>query len=311
MRVLNLANKETSNIKFEVSSFPDGQQDLRILETTLRYITVTIKSRFNSFKDLELIICATKALKRLGATVIHLEIPYILGARSDREFQVGGTSYLVDVVTPIINAQGYTTVTALDPHSDVAAACINNFKYDNNVKLVEFALYDIHMDMYRKDLGDWGSVDSFYKLKVRGKENFILVSPDAGANKKIYKVAEAIGYTDEVITCSKHRDENGRLSKVKVPMGTLWESGKDAIIIDDICDGGATFLNIAKEMKANGWKGKIYLIVTHGIFSRGFSELNKYFDGIYCTNSVKDIPTTEWDGDKKDIPTQVKQLIVI
>lgn len=34
---------------------------------------------------------------------------------------------------------------------------------------------------------------------------------------------------------------------------------------------------------------KIYLIVTHGIFSKGFDELAKYFDGIYCTNSVKDI----------------------
>ena len=39
--------------------------------------------------------------------------------------------------------------------------------------------------------------------------------------------------------------------------------------------------------------GKIYLIVTHGIFSKGFEELSKYFDGIYCTNSYKDIKTKE------------------
>ena len=36
---------------------------------------------------------------------------------------------------------------------------------------------------------------------------------------------------------------------------------------------------------------KIYLIVTHGIFSQGFLKLGEYFDGIFCTNSYKDINT--------------------
>lgn len=27
----------------------------------------------------------------------------------------------------------------------------------------------------------------------------------------------------------------------------------------------------------------------NGIFSKGFEELSKYFDGIYCTNSYRDI----------------------
>lgn len=55
-------------------------------------------------------------------------------------------------------------------------------------------------------------------------------------------------------------------------------------------DGGATFINIAKSIKEqiSDYKGKIYLIVTHGIFSKGFEELGKYFNGIYCTNSYKD-----------------------
>lgn len=71
----------------------------------------------------------------------------------------------------------------------------------------------------------------------------------------------------------------------------MWE--KDFIIIDDICDGGATFINIASKIKEyyKGFKyePKIYLIVTHGIFSKGFKELSEYFDGIYCTNSYKNI----------------------
>ena len=71
---------------------------------------------------------------------------------------------------------------------------------------------------------------------------------------------------------------------------TEYHLDKDMIIIDDICDGGATFINIAKELRKPGYMykdNKIYLIVTHGIFSKGTTKLSQYFDGIYCTNSYK------------------------
>lgn len=121
---------------------------------------------------------------------------------------------------------------------------------------------------------------------------FILIAPDGGSLKKIYKLAEQIGYKGDIITCSKERDKDGKLTKTAVPL--LDRESHDFIIVDDICDGGATFINIAKNIKEQ-YKGledispiKIYLIVTHGIFSKGFEELSKYFDGIYCTNSYKE-----------------------
>jgi ribose-phosphate pyrophosphokinase len=69
---------------------------------------------------------------------------------------------------------------------------------------------------------------------------------------------------------------------------------KDFVIIDDICDGGATFIGIAEAIHnfRKDYKcifGKIDLIVTHGVFSKGFTELTKCIDNIYCTNSVKTI----------------------
>jgi ribose-phosphate pyrophosphokinase len=65
---------------------------------------------------------------------------------------------------------------------------------------------------------------------------------------------------------------------------------KDLFIVDDICDGGGTFINIARIIKENEqFKGRIYLIVTHGIFSRGFEDLGEYFNGIYTTNSISDV----------------------
>ena len=135
------------------------------------------------------------------------------------------------------------------------------------------------------------------KLKQDINDRFILIAPDGGSLKKIYKLAEQIGYKGDIITCNKDRDVGGNLTKIFVPVSPHYsDSLKDHIIIDDICDGGATFINIAKYLKEKysnmndeNMKGKIYLIVTHSIFSKGFSELSKYFDGIYCTNSYSDL----------------------
>jgi len=281
MKTLNLTSLEASDIKFEVSNFPDGQQDIKITSLSVKeeldwtkvlsLHPVEIRSRFKSFRDLELILCATKALKRLGVEEIHLFIPYILGARSDRKFVKGGTSYLVDVVAPVINAQHYKTVTTLDAHSDVAAACIERLEVKDNEELVAFALYDLYPTT-------WDTT----------KDNFVVVSPDGGSLKKIYHVVDHMSIGGDIVICSKYRDHEGNLSRVEVPVKDS-QVGKDFIIIDDICDGGATFINIAKELKKQFVTGKIYLIVTHGIFSKGFGELAKYFDGIYTTNSYQDL----------------------
>jgi len=275
MKCLNINLEEKSDIKYKISHFPDGQQDITILPNfALESIIesnspVLIQSRFNSLMDLELIICATKALRRLSIAEIHLHIPYILGARSDRQFIEGGTSYLVDVIAPILNLQNFTSVTCLDAHSDVAAACIDRLKVVSNCEFVQSALNKI----------------------TTTRDSWVLVSPDGGSLKKIYKVSDAIGFTGEIVVCSKHRDSSGLLTKTIVPLTSLED--RTYIIIDDICDGGRTFINIAEEIKRlhDGlpWNSKIYLIITHGVFSAGVLHLTKYFEKIFVTNSIKDM----------------------
>jgi len=154
MKVLNLTNNETSDIKFEVSKFPDGQQQVQFKclqiglikgYTNPQFIVpIQIKARLNNFKDLELIICATKSLRNLGVKEIHLYTPYFLGSRSDRKFEEGSNNYLKDVICPIINSLNFESVTVIDPHSDVLEACLNNFKKVDNKKLVEFGLSQIY-----------------------------------------------------------------------------------------------------------------------------------------------------------------------
>jgi ribose-phosphate pyrophosphokinase len=282
---LNLTNIETSDIKFEVSKFPDGQQtlDLKSSRYGINNEDIVIKSRLNNFKDLEIIICANQALKNAGADSVSLYVPYFLGSRSDRKFQEGGVNYLKQVICPIINSQNFKRVVTMDPHSDVLEACLNNYDKKNNFELVKFALTKIDN-------------------KQDAQERTALISPDAGALKKIYDVAKYFKITN-VTTASKVRDiKTGNIIKTELPTMNL-DGIEHIVIIDDICDGGRTFIELAKVIKEQTDK-PIYLIVTHGIFSAGLKPLFEYFEGIYCTDSIDDIHKTSFAGEK------VKQLNV-
>ncbi len=314
---LNLVNpKDPLSCKYEISKFPDGQQSITIVEDGYDTFDrlksqknhITIKSRFNSFQDLELIICATQALRGIGVKEISLYIPYCLGGRSDRKFVEGGINYIKNVIAPIINSQNYSSVEIMDPHSDVLEACINNFEKQDNSDLLDFAFRDYFLS---KGFETW-SASNFDGVR--------LISPDAGALKKVFHCAEQLKYRHEVIIASKHRNvETGKIDYTHVPISPN-DADKDIFIIDDICDGGRTFIEIAKAVNivrefsssvTPEQYGKNYLIVTHGVFSAGFDELGKYFNGIYCTNSVKDIVNDSEDTDiEREMKSKVKQLNV-
>jgi ribose-phosphate pyrophosphokinase len=280
MQNLNLTNFEESNIKFFINQFPDGQQSITIGSPLKVDKVVQIKSRMNSFKDVELIVCANQILKDLGAEKVELYVPYFLGGRSDRKFSTGGTNYLKNVICPIINSQSFSKVIVLDPHSDVLEACLDNFEKINNFSLVDDALS--------------------YLIKEDEDNKVAIISPDAGALKKIYDVAKHFGISN-VTTASKVREmSTGNILRTELPTMDL-DGIEHIVIIDDICDGGRTFIELAKEIKKQTDK-PIHLIVTHGIFSAGFKPLFEYFDGIYCTNSIDDIDETSFAGEK------VKQL---
>jgi ribose-phosphate pyrophosphokinase len=286
---LDLVNIEKSDIKYKISSFPDGQQTVDLVEWSpiKRYNDdVIISSRLNSFKDLELIICAVQAIRNIQPDKgISLYVPYFLGSRSDRKFVEGGVNYLKQVICPIINSLNFKSVTVLDPHSDVLEACLNNYVKLNNFSLVDDALS--------------------YLIGDGEEDKVVLVSPDAGAYKKIFDVAKEFGI-DNIITANKVRDmKTGNIIRTEIP---VLDQHNDLtyVIIDDICDGGRTFVELAKVIKDGRPTAKVYLIVTHGIFSAGFKTLNEYIDGIYCTNSYRDVADNEYEE-----KTNVRQLKVI
>jgi len=262
MKYLNLDNTFTpfgESIKFDKFTFSGGEPHIRINTELSNTDNITITTRVRNFNDLGFLLVATDALKRIGVESINLFLPYFPGARQDRIMQTG-EALTVKIYAQIINAQLYKQVTILDPHSDVTSALINNV-------IVK-------------------STDSFVKEAISDIDNYLLVAPDAGAVKRVFNAAKVLKNSN-VIDCTKMRETlTGNITGLRVNSGDL--SNQTCVIIDDICDGGRTFIELAKELKKKR-AGKLILIVTHGIFSKGYDELKKYYHKIICTNSFSDI----------------------
>lgn len=254
-------NEKTIN--FQSFTFSGGEPHIKIQSDFDVNETVTITHRLNSFNDLGLLCVTVDALRRMGVKIIDLFIPYFPAARQDR-VMIPGEPLSVKVYADILNAMHLNKVTVFDAHSEVTPALVNNCVVIPNHTFIREVLKIIGNDVK-------------------------LISPDGGALKKIYKVSEFLGGV-EVVECSKSRDvKTGKLSGFKVYNDDL--QGSDCLIVDDICDGGGTFIGLAEELKKKN-AGKLYLAVSHGIFNKGFADL-KCFDGIFTTDSFRDFEDGE------------------
>lgn len=251
---------ENNLIEYKSFLFAGGEPHIKISSNFDVAAPVTITQRINSFNDLGMICITVDALRRMGVKEIELFIPYFPAARQDR-VMIPGEPLSVKIYADIINAMALASVTVFDPHSEVTPALLNNCVTVSNHEFIKQVIANIGTDVK-------------------------LISPDGGALKKIYKVSEFLGGA-EVVECSKSRDvKTGKLSGFKVYAEDL--AGADCLIVDDICDGGGTFIGLAEALKAKN-AGKLYLAISHGIFSKDFDELGKYFEQIFTTDSIKEV----------------------
>lgn len=249
---------------FKRITYPDGQISAKVEEFPQR-----ITARTNSYEDLMFLRSIGQVYKLYGKTAI-LFLPCLFGQRSDRRFE-SQQSFDLQLICNDINSCGFSKVLILDPHSDVSLALINNSEKISSYSFVEKAIADIR------------TTD---RANTASTPNLILVSPDAGAYKKVFDYGQKL--ESEVVAAVKHRDLKGNVDLTF--MGDVKD--KDCLIVDDLCDGGYTFEVLGKKLKEQGAK-RVYLYVSHGYFSKGFLKLAEVIDHIYCTNSVKDLEKTQ------------------
>lgn len=99
------------------------------------------------------------------------------------------------------------------------------------------------------------------------KEDIILFPDKGAADRYQYKYFDVYGRNKPSFVCEKERNQ-GDGSIIGIHFPPVYFKDKNIAIVDDICDGGMTFLGIAKHLKDDGAK-RVKLYVTHGIFSKG------------------------------------------
>lgn len=249
--------------KIQTTIFSGGECQVRLAQHIDQGPVSITANLFNANDIMELLLCID-ALKRINPNVIvNLTIPYFPYARQDRVCHPG-EALSAKVMADLINNLECQSVSIVDPHSDVTPALIKN--------CIVTKLADIVTNSSLKG--------------IITKNKLQLVSPDAGAEKKVHAVYKKL-LKDEIkvesFTATKIRNpESGEITDSQI-YGDI--TGKNLIILDDICDGGRTFVELAKTLKKKG-ACDLYLYVTHGIFSKGLSELDQYFNKIYCYHLV-------------------------
>jgi len=243
-------------IEFERLRFNGGENHIKLLSPVQEQVTIEAQLK-NSDYVMELFM-ATDALRRAGAKEITLLAPYIPYGRQDR-VMVPGEPLSIKVFAQLINTQNYKAVYTFDNHSEVTTALIDRCIEISNHRMIKTFIYDNEGHGVR------------------------IVAPDGGALKKVFKLAQECNRP--VITAAKHRDvKTGEISRTEVLAQNL--TGSTCVIVDDICDGGRTFVELAKALKEKGAK-KVILYVSHGIFSYGTIELCENIDKIYTTNCFR------------------------
>ena len=188
----------------------------------------------------------------------------------------------------------------------------------NNLKLDGILTNDIHSDSSRVLFDDGvliertqaecflDAIRHTYTLSklFKSHKKIVFISPDSGAYKKVFDVAAIVSkqynMDIEIVTAQKHRDlKTGKINStaidlshlVATPHSNTKENSKfHLFVIDDLCDGGRTFIELSKaiDVSLDSVKGEYTknLFITHGLFTKGRKVVEQHFDNVYAYNDL-------------------------
>lgn len=188
---------------------------------------------------------------------ITLEMPYIPNARLDRVYSAHDV-FTLKIFAKFINSLLFNQVIVLDPHSNVSSALIDRLVIESPKPYINKAIEAI------------------------GDPELMLFYPDEGAMKR-YSSMTNMPYGFAV----KRRDwETGAITGLKI-LGQDNVSGKNVLIVDDICSRGGTFYLTAKALMDAGANG-IYLYCSHceHTVHSGLLLEQDFVKHIYTTDSI-------------------------
>lgn len=194
------------------------------------------------------IVALLKAKHPTGT--IHLCMSYLPYGRQDKEVS-NETTFALRPFLDLLKSLRVSKISVIDAHSNLAENYLDNF--ENIYPGVHIA----------RAIGQLGNITR-------------IAFPDEGAATRHLREAKQPilreKYHGQFITGEKRRDSStGEITGMTLEGSPI---GQHILIVDDICDGGATFVAFATLLKKYG-ASSVSLYVTHGIFSKGVQRLRE------------------------------------
>ncbi len=198
------------------------------------------------------------AFIRASAERVTAVIPYFGYARSDKKDRPR-VPISAKLVSNVITKAGAHRVLTIDLH----ASQIQGF-------------FDIPVDhLYAAPI----VVDYF---KANPIENLIVVAPDTGGAERARAYAKRLNAG--LALCDKRRERANEADVMNI-VGDV--SGKNCLIIDDMCDTGGTICKVAEALHKAG-ANEISACFTHGVLSGNAIEniRNSHLKKVIVTNTI-------------------------
>lgn len=250
----------------EIMKFNGGEINVTVpYDFVDAYTHIRIVSLLTSSDDVMALLLTVNAIRQIDPTIeLSASLPYIPYGRQDRVCNQGEANS-IQVMANLINSCNFNDVMIDDPHSDVTGALINN------------AIIRSQHECF----------SSKWSVIKRNYLDALICSPDAGSNKKIIDICRKAG-VESFIRADKIREVlTGQITETVVYATEEEIRGKNVLIVDDICDGGMTFIKLAEKLKELG-ANRVGLFVTHGIFSKGTKVLYDVIDDVYTLYNWSD-----------------------
>lgn len=262
----------------EPINFPAGEVGVRLTMDHIHQKPTNLKGHYNVSWEFEspseyfvlaqLIDALKNSTLGIHKVKIDLFIPYFPFARQDRIVNKGEANAL-RVFCNALNNLDIETIVTYDPHSLAVEQHFDPGKFSYVTQEDVFVMY----------------APEVMKLDID-----VVIAPDAGAAKKAAAIAKILDA--ELVQCNKVRDKlTGEVVSLKFDNLNSVANSSKVLVVDDICDGGATFIAVGKTIRdvigtgdqaPDGVPCQVMLYTTHGIYSKGKTELNKYYTHIDC-----------------------------
>ena len=243
--------------KLDVISFPGGERNVKLEDSLIDILecgtnSVSVSCYFRGSDDIIDLLLVSNAIRSISPnSKIFLKIPYFPAARDDR-LMVEGQAFGLQVYAQMIKLCNFEHISVVDPHSDVLGGMFEPGKLE--IK----------------------SQTDFFDIQI--VERMCLVAPDSGAVKKAFRTAQE--FELPLIEASKKRDvSTGEITSTYINPEDV-KKFETFVVVDDICDGGRTFIELAKAIEAIKPEADLKLMVTHGLFTKGKEELLKYYSEV-------------------------------